>query len=73
MEYKLLVYLAQNRNRTVSKDEIFCQVWGDSFAGDNTLNVHVRHLREKLEDDPQNPRYIRTVWGTGYVFRGDGP
>ena len=71
MEYKLLLYLAQNNNRTVSKDDIFRHVWGDSITGDNTLNVHIRHLREKLETDPQNPRYIKTVWGTGYVFRGE--
>jgi two-component system response regulator RegX3 len=72
MEYKLLLYLAQNKNRVVPKDELFRNVWGDSITGDNTLNVHIRHLREKLEDDPQNPRLIKTIWGTGYMFRGDG-
>jgi len=69
-EYKLLIYLVKNRNRTVSKDELFANVWGDSFTGDNALNVHIRHLREKLENDPQNPRFIKTVWGTGYTFKG---
>ena len=72
MEYKLLAYLAKNQNRTVSKDEIFSKVWKDSVTGDNTLNVHIRHLREKIEADPNNPRLIKTVWGTGYMFTGDG-
>jgi len=68
MEYKLLAYLVNNRNRTITKDEIFRQVWEDSITGDNTLNVHIRHLREKIEENPNEPRYIKTVWGTGYVF-----
>ena len=68
MEYKLLAYLVKNKNRVVSKDEIFRKVWEDSITGDNTLNVHIRHLREKIEDNPNDPRYIKTVWGTGYVF-----
>lgn len=68
MEYKLLAYLAKNKGRTVTKDEIFENVWGDSITGDNTLNVHIRYLREKIESNPNKPRYIKTVWGVGYVF-----
>ena len=68
MEYKLLAYLARNKNRTVTKDELFRKVWEDSIVGDNTLNVHIRHLREKIEENPNEPRYIKTVWGTGYQF-----
>ena len=68
MEYKLLAYLVRNKNRTITKDEIFRKVWEDSITGDNTLNVHIRHLREKIEENPNEPRYIKTVWGTGYVF-----
>lgn len=68
MEYKLLVYLVKNKNRIVTKDEIFKNVWEDSITTDNTLNVHIRHLREKIEKDPNEPRYIKTVWGTGYKF-----
>ena len=68
MEYKLLAYLARNKNRTVTKDELFRKVWEDSIVGDNTLNVHIRHLREKIEENPNEPQYIKTVWGTGYQF-----
>ena len=68
MEYKLLSYLVKNKNRIISKDELFQNVWGDSFVGDGTLNVHIRHLREKIERDPKNPQFIKTVWGTGYVL-----
>ena len=68
MEYKLLAYLVKNKNRIVTKDEIFKNVWEDSITTDNTLNVHIRHLREKIENDPNEPRYIKTVWGTGYKF-----
>jgi len=68
MEYKLLAYLVKNKNRTVPKDELFNKVWEDTFVGDNTLNVHIRHLREKIEENPKEPQYIKTAWGTGYVF-----
>ncbi|WP_334073236.1 MULTISPECIES: response regulator transcription factor [Paenibacillus] len=68
LEYRLLCYLAQHKNRVVPKEELFAKVWGDTFTGDGTLNVHIRHLREKIEDDPNRPQYIKTVWGTGYVL-----
>jgi two-component system response regulator RegX3 len=47
---------------------LFEKVWGDAITGDGTLNVHIRKLREKIEDNPNEPRYIKTIWGTGYVF-----
>ncbi len=68
MEFKLLSYLAKNKNRIITKDELFQNVWGDSFVGDGTLNVHIRHLREKIEHNPRDPQFIKTVWGTGYVL-----
>lgn len=68
MEYKLLSYLVQNRNRLISKEELFSRVWGDSITSDGTLNVHIRKLREKIERDPNNPVYIKTLWGKGYIF-----
>ena len=68
MEYKLLYYLAKNKNRIITKDELFRNVWGDTFVGDGTLNVHIRYLREKIECKPKDPQFIKTVWGTGYVL-----
>lgn len=68
MEYKLLYYLAKNKNRIITKDELFQNVWEDSFVGDGTLNVHIRHLREKIERNPKDPQFIKTVWGVGYVL-----
>ena len=68
LEYKLLAYLVKNKNRVISKDELFQKVWEDSITGDNTLNVHIRRLREKIEENPNKPRYIKTMWGTGYIF-----
>lgn len=70
MEYKLLCYLAMNANRTVGKQELFENVWGDTFTGDGTLNVHIRRLREIIEENPNVPKYITTVWGEGYKFEG---
>lgn len=71
MEYKLLSYLVHNKNRPLSKEELFAKVWNDAITGDGTLNVHIRRLREKIEDNPNEPRYIKTIWGTGYVFEAD--
>ncbi|ASA20467.1 response regulator transcription factor [Paenibacillus donghaensis] len=71
MEYKLLHYLVQHKNRVIPKEELFSGVWGDIFAGDGTLNVHIRHLREKIEVSPKEPQLICTVWGIGYAFEGE--
>jgi len=68
LELKLLLYFLDNQNRRITKDELLEKVWQDTFVGEGTLSVHVRHLREKLEDDPNHPRYIKTVWGSGYMF-----
>lgn len=68
MEYKMLLYLLENRGRVITKDEFLEQVWGDLFVGEGTLSVHIRHLREKIEADPGAPSLIRTVWGVGYVL-----
>lgn len=70
LEFKLLSYLIQNAGRLISKREIFEKVWEDKFAGDSTLNVHIRKIREAVEREPSNPEYILTVWGDGYKFNG---
>ena len=67
-EFALLQCLYEHRNTIVKKDILFEEVWGDSFFSDGTLNVHVRKLREKLENDPNNPQMLKTVWGTGYIL-----
>lgn len=71
IEYKLLAYLANNSKRLVSKDELFINVWQDKFTQDGTLNVHIRKIREAIELDPNNPKYIITVWKEGYRFEGE--
>lgn len=68
MEYKMLLYLLENRNRVVTKEELLKNVWNDEYIGEGTLPVHIRHLREKIETDPKNPEIIKTVWGVGYMI-----
>lgn len=71
LEFKLLAYLVENANRLVSKEELFDNVWQDKWTGDGTLNVHIRKLREVIELDPNDPKYITTVWKEGYKFEGE--
>ena len=68
MEYKLLCYFINNKNRIINKEELFEKVWEDTITSDGTLNVHVRHIREKIEEDPNNPKRLKTIWGRGYIF-----
>ena len=67
-EFKLFLYLYENKNRVIAKDELFAKIWGDAFFSDGTLNVHIRKIREKIEENPNQPRLIKTIWGTGYIF-----
>jgi len=67
-EYTLLDCLYRHRNTIVKKEVLFDEVWGDTFFSDSTLNVHIRKLREKLEENPNEPKLIKTVWGTGYYL-----
>jgi DNA-binding response OmpR family regulator len=69
-EFRLLRYLVENPRRPVSRAALIEAVWGYSgdIGSDRTVDVHIRHLREKLEDDPANPRWIVTVRGAGYKF-----
>ena len=66
MEFRLLAYLAQNQGRVIPKEELLNNVWPDPYVGEGTLSVHIRHLREKIEKNPNQPELILTVWGTGY-------
>jgi len=66
-EYQLLEYMARNAGKIISKERLYEQVWGEYGIGvDNTMMVHIRHLREKLEDDPADPKLIITIKGLGY-------
>lgn len=66
MEFRLFYYLFSNRGRALDKDDIIRSVWGEGYYTDNTLNVHIRRIREKLERYPNE--YIVTLWGVGYKF-----
>ena len=68
-EYGLLVLFIRNKNVALFKETLYEKVWGDqAYGAENTVAVHIRHIREKLEIDPANPRYIKVVWGLGYKF-----
>ena len=67
IEYKILELLCKNRGRVFSADEIYRAVWEDDIVvGDSTIAVHIRHIREKIEINPKEPRYLKVVWGIGY-------
>lgn len=68
-EFELLKLLIENKNTTLKKEYLFNNIWGsDSESEMQTLTVHIKWLREKIEGDPKNPKHILTVWGTGYRF-----
>ncbi len=67
MEYKILTLLMRNPGRVFSADEIYSKVWNeDACVADNTIAVHIRRIREKIEIDPKKPKYVKVVWGIGY-------
>jgi len=67
LEYKIALLLIRSPGRVFPIDEIYERVWGeDAFCADNTVAVHIRRIREKIEIDPKNPKYIKVVWGIGY-------
>lgn len=67
-EFALLKRLFEDRGKIVTKEQLFSDVWGDAFYSDGTLNVHIRRLREKIEENPSEPKLIKTIWGTGYML-----
>ena len=68
IEYKILVYFIKNPGKVLSSNDIYKEVWNESEAYniENTIAVHIRHIREKIEKDSREPKYIRVVWGIGY-------
>lgn len=71
-EFSILCILCQRNGDVISSEELFHEIWGDSYysKNNNTITVHIRHLREKLGDSFEDPKYIKTVWGVGYRFEG---
>lgn len=70
-EYELLLFFLLHVDIVFSREELYEKIWGLEAMGDNaTVAVHINRLREKIEPDPAKPRYIQTVWGAGYRFRG---
>ena len=67
IEYRILLFLAQNQGRVFSINQIYENIWNEeAIAADNTVAVHIRHIREKIEINPKEPRYLKVVWGLGY-------
>ena len=67
IEYNILLFLVQNKGKVFSIDQIYEQIWQEeAFGADNTVTVHIRHIREKIEIDPKNPKYLKVIWGIGY-------
>lgn len=71
VEYQIMDLFLKNRNIPMERTKILEEIWGDSYFGDiKIVDVNIRRLRMKVEDDPSNPRYIQTVWGVGYKWNG---
>lgn len=71
-EFEILYYLASNKNHALTREKIFDKIWGYNEYGDiNTVTVHIRKIREKIEENPSVPKYIETVWGVGYKFKSE--
>ena len=69
-EFELLYYLASNKNKVFTREQLLCEVWGYDYPGDaRTVDVHIRRLREKIEMNPSEPKYVHTKWGVGYYFQ----
>lgn len=67
IEYRILLFLVKNQGRVFSINQIYENIWEEeAVAADNTVAVHIRHIREKIEIDPREPRYLKVVWGLGY-------
>ncbi len=72
LEFKLLSYFLMHPDEPITREQLLDAVWGYSVGGAATVTVHVRRLREKIEQDPAHPMLIRTVWGVGYCFSPAG-
>lgn len=70
-EFEILSLLVKNKDKVFSKERIYESVWGEEAIGEEKIiNVHIRRIREKIEEDSNNPKFIKTIWGIGYKFEG---
>ena len=67
-ELALMTVFLENPKQVFSKEQLYAQVWRNSAVDDNTITVYIKRLRQKIEDQPQKPQYLKTVWGVGYTF-----
>ncbi len=68
LEYNILLYLAQNRGRVISSEELYTSIWGEKYLdNNNTVMAHIARLREKMNENARKPKLIKTVWGVGYI------
>ena len=73
IEYNILLMLVKNRGKVFSINQIYEAIWNEDAIGvDNTVAVHIRHIREKIEINPKEPRYLKVVWGVGYKIEENG-
>lgn len=69
LEYDILLYLARKRGKVISSEELFTNVWGEKYIdNNNTVMAHIARLREKMSEDARKPKFIKTVWGVGYII-----
>ena len=70
-EYNILKFLTENKGKVFSIEEIYTNVWnGECYAAENVIAVHIRHIREKIEINPKEPKYLKVLWGVGYKIEG---
>lgn len=67
-EIKLMKFLLENSNIVFTRDQLYESIWNDMFIENNAITVHIKNLRKKIEDNPKNPEFLKTVWGVGYKF-----
>ena len=74
VEYQIMEYFFKNQNTALDRTSILNQIWGDSYFGeDKIVDVNIRRIRMKIEDEPSNPKYIQTIWGFGYKWVSNNP
>jgi DNA-binding response OmpR family regulator len=72
IEFSIISFLTKNEDKSISREEMLDEVWGENFYGSfKIVDVNIRRIRKKIEDDPSDPKYIKTIWGYGYRWSVD--